>query len=40
MTDFVTDLRAKGWNVHDAQQEANVTLGPVDVDVLGISPYC
>lgn len=22
MTDFVTDLRAKGWNVHDAQQEA------------------
>ena len=29
MTDFVTDLRAKGWNVHDAQQEAriHVTLG-------------
>ena len=25
MTDFVTDLRAKGWNVHDAQQEARQT---------------
>ena len=43
MTDFVTDLRAKGWNVHDAQQEARQTSHWVQwmcIYVLGISPYC